>query len=175
MSQFQLQPEAYLDFEVYEGKVNYLGVAKATQPNIAFLSQTITGAGIGGNVDAVMTGMMEAMTLELSFRSANGAALQLLRPEKHSLELRIAEQQWDPVNVKRVITADKFVYVCVPKSLNLGAVAPASMADVTASFAVYYFAGFEGQRIMWEIDPYNYKCVIDNKDYMADIRRALGK
>jgi len=66
------QPEAYIDFEVYEGKTNYMGIARATLPNINYLTQQITGAGIAGNVEAVLTGMVDAMSLTLEFRSAFG-------------------------------------------------------------------------------------------------------
>ena len=51
------QPEAYIDFEVYEDSKNFIGISKATLPNINFLTQTITGSGISGNVEAVLIGM----------------------------------------------------------------------------------------------------------------------
>ena len=32
-----IQPQAYLEFEVYEDNINLLGIAKATLPEIAYL------------------------------------------------------------------------------------------------------------------------------------------
>ena len=57
------QPQAYLEFEVYEDNINLLGVAKATLPDITYLSQDMTGAGFGGTIEAVLIGMMEKMML----------------------------------------------------------------------------------------------------------------
>lgn len=169
------QPEAYIDFEVYEGKTNFMGIAKATLPNINYLTQQITGAGISGNVEAVLTGMVDAMSLTLEFRSATDAAVSLMKPIKHEIDLRVAEQYWDTVKQAKQILADKYVMVVVPKNFSPGSVAPASAADTSGEYSVYYFAGFKDGKKLWEIDPFNYICNVGGTDYMADVREALGK
>ena len=169
------QPEAYIDFETYEGKTNFIGIAKATHPNINFLTQTITGAGISGNIEAVLIGMVDAMTLGLEFRSATDAAVKLLQPKKHNLEMRVAEQYWNTTKQRKEVVADKYVYVIMPKNFTPGAVAPASAADASGEYSVYYYAAYKDGKQLWEIDPWNYKCVINGVDYMADVRKALGK
>lgn len=169
------QPEAYIDFEVYKDSTNLIGVSQAQMPDIKFLTQSITGAGIGGNVEAVLIGMMEAMTLTLNFRSVTDAAILLMAPKKHQIELRVAEQYWDTVNVEKQIWADKYVLVVVPKSTKVGSIAPASAADVSGEYAVYSYCGYKDGQVMWEIDPFNQRCIIDGVDYMADVRTALGK
>ena len=170
-----MQPEAYIDFEVYEDVVNFMGISKATMPDLVFLTQSITGAGIAGNVEAVLIGMVEAMTLKLDFRSPNGAAVSLMKPEKHNVELRIAEQHWDTVEVAKHVAKDKYVMVVMPKKLSVGSIAPAAAADASGEYSVYYYAGYKDGKTLWEIDPFNYICVIDGIDYMADVRAALGK
>lgn len=169
------QPEAYIDFEVYMDAINLVGVAKATMPDIAFLTQTITGAGISGNVEAVLTGMVEAMTLTLNFRSVTDAATKLMAPVKHQIDLRVAEQFWDTVGVQKEIQADKYVMVVVPKNTKPGNIAPASAADTSGEYSVYKYAGYKNGKTLWDIDPFNYKCEIDGVDYMEPVRKALGK
>lgn len=170
------QPEAYIDFEVYEDKTNFAGIAKVTLPDIEFMTQNITGAGISGNVDAVLIGMVNAMTMTMEFRSPNcEAAIRLISPERHNIDLRIAEQHWDTVEVAKQVTQDKYVMVVVPKKLSVGSVAPASPADASGEYSVYYYAAFKDGKTLWEIDPFNYICKIGEKDYMADVRAALGK
>lgn len=169
------QPEAYIDFEVYEGDTNYLGIANATLPSINFITQTITGAGISGNVEAILTGMVDAMTLGLNFRSAMDAAVSLMKPERHSIDLRVAEQYWDTTEIAKEVQADKYVLVVMPKTFSPGQVAPASAADVSGEYSCYYFAGYKDDKKLWEIDPFNYICYIGGKDYMESVRKALGK
>ena len=169
------QPEAYIDFEVYENKTNFIGVAKATLPNINFLTQQITGAGIAGNVEAVLIGMVDAMSLGLEFRSATDAAVKLMKPEKHKIELRVAEQYWNTTKREKEIMADKYVCIIMPKTFSPGSVAPATAADASGEYSVYYYAGYKDKKPLWEIDPFNYICKIGNKDYMKPVRKALGK
>ena len=134
------QPEAYIDFEVYEDAKNFIGISQATLPDITFLTQTITGAGISGNVEAVLTGMVEAMSLTLNFRSATDAAVSLMAPKRHNIDLRVAEQNWDTSKIAKTISADKYVMVVIPTTTKPGSVAPASAADSSGEYSVYYYA-----------------------------------
>lgn len=169
------QPEAIIDFEVYEDGKNFVGISQATLPNINFLTQTITGAGISGNVDAVLTGMVEAMSLSLNFREATGAAVKLMAPVRHNIDLRVASQHWNTGDVAKGISADKYVMVVIPKNTQPGSVAPASASDASGEYSVYYYAGYKDGNQIWEIDPWNYICNINGVDYMKDVRKALGK
>ena len=65
--------------------------------------------------------------------------------------------------------------IVIPKNFNPGNVAPASAADANGEYSVYYYAGFKDGKKLWEIDPFNYICNIGGKDYMAAVRKALGK
>lgn len=171
-----LQPETYVDFEVYDAEEgNLVGVASATLPNVEFLVQSITGAGIGGTIEAVVVGMTNAMTLTLNFRSVTDAATKLASPKKHVLDLRNAEQYWDTVDAEKRIHADKFVMVCVPKTTTMGQVVPATTAAVSGEYTVYRYEAYNDGEELWLIDPFNYVCRIGGVDYSADIRAALGK
>lgn len=169
------QPQAYINFDVYENAVDLVGVAKVTLPDISYLTATLNGPGIAGNIEAVLIGMVEAMTTTLNFTSVTAAATKLLRPEKHQLDLRVAEQDWDPVSTERAVAADKYVMVVVPKSTKPGTIAPASTADTSGEYAVYRYEAYKNGKTLWKIDPYNYICEIDGVDYMAEVRKALGK
>ncbi len=173
--QNKLQPESYLNFTVYEDSTEYLGVAQATMPDISFLTQSLSGAGISGNVEAVLIGMVDTMSLTLQFKSATDAAAQLSTPKKHTIELRSALQYWDPVNVERSVAADKYVLVVVPKKLSVGTIKPFSAVDSSGEYNVYRYAAYKDGETIWEIDPYNNICNIMGTDYLADVRTALGK
>ncbi len=170
-----LQPEAYIDFEVYKDDANLIGIAKADLPAVAYLTQNITGAGIGGEIEAVLIGMVKAMTLTLNFRSATDSATTLAAPGTHKITLRVAEQFWDVESIRRLIKADKYVMVAEPKNVSPGTVAPASLTDTSIEFSVRYFAAYKEGATLWEIDPFNQICKFGDVDYFTDIRKALGK
>ena len=169
------QPEAIIEFAVYENSKEFCGVAQAQLPDITFLTQQITGAGIAGNIEAVLTGMVDVMSLTLNFRSQMDAAVKLMTPVKHVLDLRVANQYWNTTKAAKNVSADKYVLTVIPKTFSPGTVAPASASDASGEYTVYSYAGYKDGKKMWEIDPWNYICEINGKDYMADVRKALGK
>lgn len=142
------QPESNVLFELYEDGNNYMGLTQATLPNIAFIVQQISGAGMNGNIDVPIAGMLEAMELSLNFRSPTDAAKSLAAPKSHHLDLRVAAQYWDNVGAEYGIEADKYVMVTRPKAMNPGNVQPATPADTANTFSVVYYAGYkDGQKI----------------------------
>ena len=169
------QPEAIINYEVYEDGKRFLGISQAVLPDIAFLTQTINGSGMNGNVEAILVGMVEAMTTTMNFRDATKAAAKLASPEKHNITLMVAKQSWNTEKIKKGVTADKFVMIVLPKKTSLGTIAPASVSDANGEYTVYYYAGYRNDEKLWEIDPWNYICEIGGKDYLADIKKALGR
>ena len=170
-----LHPEALIDFKVYEDKNEYLGIAQVTLPDIAYITQQLTGAGIAGNVEAVLIGMVDAMTTSMQFRSCTDAAAKLAKPIAHQIDLRVAEQYWDSVAGQRTVQADKYVLKLIPKKFTPGNIAPASPTDANGEYSTYYYAAYKDGKQLWEIEPHNYICVIDGVDYMQPVRKALGK
>ena len=62
-----------------------------------------------------------------------------------------------------------------PKTTTPGTVAPMASADTSSGYVVYYFAAYRNGEQLWEVDKRNMKCVILGVDYMAEVRKALGK
>lgn len=168
------QPEAYVDFVVYEDSKDMVGVVSAKLPDLNFLTQNITGAGISGSIDAVLTGMVDAMELALNFRGS-GTLGPLAAPKKHQIDLRAAEQYWDTAASESAIIVDKHVMVVIPKGISPGDIAPAAAANTSGTFSVYYWAAYHDGELMWEIDPFNQVCNVAGVDYLADMRKAMGK
>lgn len=170
-----LHPESLINFEVYENGANFLGIAQVSLPNINELTMTIAGAGIMGNVDAVLIGMTDAMHCTFNFRSATDAAIKLLSPVKHLVDLRVAEQHWDSVGTQRTIDADKYILGIIPQNYTPGDVVPATTANTTLEFSCYYYAGYKNGSQIFEVDQFNYIFKVGGVDYLAAVRKALGK
>ena len=170
-----MHPESLIDFRVYEDKYEYLGIAQVGLPNLTNITQQLSGAGIAGNVEAVLVGMMDVMTTTMQFRNFTDAAAKLATPVAHQIDLRVAEQYWDSVGGQRTIQADKIVLKIIPKTFTPGNVVPASPTDANGEYSTYYYAAYKDGKQLWEVDPYNYICKIGGVDYMEPVRKALGK
>lgn len=167
--------ESIINFAVYEDSVEYVGMAKASLPDLTALTQTISGAGIAGNVEAVILGHFDAMTLGLEFRTTTEQAIKLSEPRRHTIDLRVAQQIEDTVAGTVKVQAVKHLFVVVPKKDAGGSIAPAAPVDASGEYAVRYWATYiEGVKKR-EIDPLNFICFINGVDYLADVKRVLGK
>lgn len=167
--------ESIINFAVYEDSVEYVGMANATMPSLNALIQSVSGAGIAGNIEAVILGHFDAMTLGLSFRTVNQQTIRLSEPRRHTIDLRVAQQVEDTVAGEIKVQAVKHIMVVVPKTDNAGTVAPASPNDGSGEYAVRYWATYIDGALVREVDQLNFRCFVNGKDYLEPVRRALGK
>ena len=146
-----------------------------TLPEISNLTEEISGAGMGGKVEAVILGAIEAMTTTLNFRTVTKNAIKLHEPREHKIDLRVAQQNKNTTKGVTEVGRVKHLLTLTPKKLNPGKVATASAAEVSGEYATTYFATYIDGKKMLEIDPLNYIYFVNGKDWLADVRKALGK
>lgn len=167
--------ESIINFQVYEDAKEYYGMAEVTLPELSFITGEVEGAGIAGKYESVILGHLEAMTLTLNFRTLTQAAISLLEPRDHLIDLRVAQQDRDTVPGLTKVTAVKHVLIVKPKKLNPGKIAPATPADASGEYAVTYWATFIDGKMKLQIDILNFICFVNNFDWLAEVRKALGK
>lgn len=167
--------QSVINFSVYEDGVEYLGMADVSMPDVNHLTQSLSGAGIAGNVEAVILGHIDAMTLSMNFRTMTPQCVRLSEPRRHNIDLRVAQQEEDPVAGELKAVAVKHVMVVVPKSLKGGTVSPAAPSNGSGEYAVRYWKTYIDGKKVREIDPLNFIFEVDGVDYLADVRAALGK
>lgn len=167
--------ETVIGFAVYEDATEYYGMSEVTLPEISNLTEEISGAGMGGKVEAVILGAIEAMTTTLNFRTVTKNAIKLHEPREHKIDLRVAQQNKNTTKGITEVGRVKHLLTLTPKKLNPGKVATASAAEVSGEYATTYFATYIDGKKMLEIDPLNYIYFVNGKDWLADVRKALGK
>ena len=72
--------ETVIGFAVYEDATEYIGISEVTLPEISNITEEISGAGIGGKIESVILGAIEAMSLTLNFRTVTNNAIKLHEP-----------------------------------------------------------------------------------------------
>ena len=159
---------------IYEDAVEYRGNADVTMPDITYLTTTMSGAGIAGNIETVFLGMVDAMSMTINFNNVCREQARLCEPRPHLLDIRVAQQATDG-NGEIGVDAVKHVVKAMPKSMKLGKVAAASASDASGEYSVSYLATYINGKLVNEIDPRNFKCVVNGVDYLEEVRRALGK
>ena len=167
--------QSVINYAIYEDGVEYYGMATVQMPTLANLTQTLSGAGISGNIEEVVLGHQDAMTVTLNFRTTTPASIRLSEPRRHVLDLRIANEEEDPVENALTVPPEKHVMVVIPKTHNVGQIAPGQPTNGSGEYAVRYWATWLNGTKVREIDPMNMKYEVNGVDYLADVRRAMGK
>lgn len=132
--------ESVINFAVYEDSVEYVGMAGVTLPNLAAIVQTLSGAGIAGNVEVPVLGHYDVMSLTLNFRTTTEHSVRLSEPRRHNIDLRMAQQIEDTVAGEVKVQSIKHVLVVVPKTDTGGTVAPAAPTNGSGEYSVRYWA-----------------------------------
>lgn len=163
------------NFAVYEDATEFYGMAEVTLPEIASITEEVKGAGISGTFNGAFVGHVEAMTLTLNFRSVTTDTIRLTEPRNHQIDLRASQQAWDNAAGRFKQTAVKHILMVTPTKLAPGKLAPASPAEASGEYSVTYFATYIDGVKKLEIDILNFIYFVNGIDYLADVRKALGK
>lgn len=167
-------PEKLINYSVYRNGSEFLGTADVELPSLEALTETVSGAGIAGEVDSPTLGHYGSMTTTLNWRTIDKPMLRLAAPQAHSLDFRGAQQVYDSAAGTYRSVGVRVSIRGIPKTTTLGNLAPNSPTEGSNELEVVYIKVLvDGQNIL-EIDKYNYVCVIDGVDYMSTIRRQLG-
>lgn len=166
--------EVVVSYRIFEDATEYLGIANVTLPDIEFLTTTISGAGIAGEIEEVIKGHLKPMRTTINFNTYGENALALTTPVEHTIDLRAVHQNREMSPGKLEMQSVKHVMVVTPIKASLGKLETATTADASGEYAVSYYAQYVGGKKKIEIDQLNYKCVINGVDYLADVRKAMG-
>lgn len=167
-------PEALIDLRVYLDDVNMLGIADAELPDLEAMTETVSGSGIMGEVDAPILGQYGSLTVKLKFRTLTNTLAALKAPGAHLVTLRGAIQINDagtgaltPVGVKCVVRGRT-------KKAGLGKLESAKPMDNEVEIEAAYLKLSLNEEEIIELDKYNYILKINGEDHMAPVRQQLG-
>lgn len=168
-------PDKLINARIYneEGKAQ-LGIGTVTLPDLAYMTENISGLGIAGELETPVTGHFKALQIKIEWNSVAVEAVDLLRAQSHKLEIRAAVQYADPSTGKYESRAVKVLVWASPKKFGMGkAESGKKMGNETEMEVEYIKMWMEGQEIL-EIDKLNFVCVINGEDQLAKVRQDLG-
>ncbi|MGG1442172.1 phage major tail tube protein [Brevibacillus laterosporus] len=161
-------------FSVYLNGNEYVGVADVDLPDLESMTETISGAGINGDIDSPILGHFGSMTATINWRVLENANFKLARQEVHHIDFRGSLQVID----KQIGTFDhvpvKVTIRGIPKNTPLGSFAVGSTMDNSNELEVIYIKILYNGETKVEIDKFNFICVIDGTDFLAKVRTNLG-
>ena len=175
MSGVNVVPSHLNNFEFYLNGVKKPGLVDITLPNLEAKTNTLTGAGISGDIDMPVTGHTNNLSLEMNFRITDETALELGEVRAYDFEMFGAEEVYDAATGEYKAKSIRVMVRLLPTSVELGKLSPAETMDtkLTGS-AIYLKVSIDGVTKV-EIDKLNYVYNVNGTDYLAKIRKALGQ
>ena len=170
-------PQKLTNFRVYaeEDQAKLIGTADVTLPSIEFQTDSLKGAGIGGEIDVPIIGHTSSMTLTLNWLGTVRNMFLLAKPEMHLLTLRGNLQLYD-YDAKKRKPINKQVKVTVrgvPKKIELGKFEVAAGQDASTELEVHYLKVEYDLETQIVIDKYNLQYIVHGTDYLEDVRNNL--
>ena len=175
MSDVNKIPEKTIAFNVYRDGTVLMGVATVELPQLQAMTETISGAGIAGEIDSPTLGHFQSMTAKLSFRTKTSNFVQLSAPVSHHLDLRAAVQHHDGGTGKIEAGAERVVLRGMPKVSSFGKYETAKPQDSEVELETTYLKLVQDGEETLELDKLNYIFKVDGTDYLESVRSALGK
>jgi uncharacterized protein len=155
---------------------NLVGIddtASLTLPAIEKLTDTMSGAGIMGEIDMPTFGQIGSMVFTVNNRADNPQYAMLSRPGEIKFEVVWLVDLFDTAGAKIGIKQHKVFMSGVNKTYNGGNVEVNAGADGSSEFEIYYYRKIVDGKEILLIDKFNFKYVVNGVDYMANIRAAL--
>lgn len=166
-------PEIINNFNIYKDGNILIGVSgEVTLPDFEGMTETISGAGLLGEYDAVNPGQFSAQELEVPFRLAYGDIYTVLNSQTINLTLRgslqISNGAGERENVgMRVIVQGS------PKKLTGGTVAAGKPMSAAVTLALTYIKIEINGETSVELDKLNSVFVVNGTDRLAAIKALI--
>ncbi len=144
-----------------------------TRPSLEFLTDTLSGAGINGEIDMPTYAQLGSMTYEIGLRRTNPRAVALLSPGTHELETRWVTDTIDTSTGAASVSANKEIVKGFAKSLEGGTLENNASQEANLVLEVAYYKYIQDGETLIEIDKLNNVFLVNGVDYGQAVRDNL--
>jgi P2 family phage contractile tail tube protein len=167
-------PEKVVNFNVYSEGEKLVGVTgEVTLPNLEAMTETISGAGIAGEIESPTPGHFGSITIEIPFRIIYDKSFRLMVPEGQTITLRAAQQSYDVAGGTINYRGLKISLKVMPKNLNLGTLGVGTPTETTNALEVLYMKIDENDKTLLELDKINFIYVVNGVDVLKGVRELI--
>ena len=168
-------PCVLINARVYNAGKAYLGQADCEIGELEYMTESVTGLGIAGELDVPVLGHFKSLTLKLKWNTVCQEAMQLMKPKTHQLQIYASIQNWETENGEFIAAPCRVACRATPKKGGIGKFEPGKKMEPETEFELVQIQMSINGRDVLEIDKTNMKCAIDGIDYLADVRSQLGQ
>lgn len=170
-----MTPERMITYTVYSQGIEMLGTAEVELPSIEAMSDTISGAGIAGEVESPTLGHYGSSELTINWRTISQDFLSFTGGKAVELDLRAAQQIYDAGSNEKIAQPLRIAVRGFVKSSGLGNMGVSITTDSSTVIEITYISIYINGVKARELDKYNYIDYAAGKDWLSAVRTALGR
>ena len=165
---------ATINYEVFVDGNRSLGTATVDLPELNYLTNEQSGAGIAGKYEVPILGHIETLEVTLHWRTIFERPTYLISQNSFMLSLRGAMQNYDAGTGVLKPMAVRIDVRALAAGLTLGKLEPAEQTDTESKLHCDYVKIMIGGKDEYEHDVFNYVHKVGGVDFLAETRKALG-
>ncbi len=165
-------PQVVNRYNLYRKGTKLVGLTGEVElPAVTMVTDTLEGAGTGGNMDIPVIGLTENMDIQIPFMSLTKDLFSLANPgEAEDLTLRGAIQGTDPATGKISYTSIAISMRGTVKEITPGTVKSGGRMESSVTMTLsYYKIALDGETVL-EIDKLNNVFVVNGDDVLKEVR-----
>lgn len=165
-------PQVINRFGLYRGGTKLIGTSGEVElPEVTNLTDTIEGAGTGGNLEIPVIGLTDAMDIKIPFTTLSKDAFSIMNPgEAADLLLNGAIQCMDTGTGKVGYSQMSVAVRGTVKAFSPGTVKAGGKMDSNVTLSLSYFKITIDGSVMLEIDKLNGVYVVNGEDILKEVR-----
>jgi hypothetical protein len=169
-----LIPDKTSNYNVYTGTATQanklIGVTdETTLINLQNMSETISLAGMAGEVDSPAVGQYQSMDFTLTFANIAKSSLAVAAADNTPLIIRSAQEFVNPEDNTKSIKQRTTTIRGMTKSINYGSIKKGGYGKPSITKEVTYYKEEIDGEVVTEIDKFNGKAIIAGVDVTKDI------
>lgn len=163
-------PVGIANFNLYVGAERYSGVGTDIKmPELEALSETLSGAGILGEIKVGNPGHFGELPVEIPFNTLDYRQFEILKNSAEPIILRGASQYLDPETSELKHFPVKVTFKGPRSGLGLGTMGVGKPTGATVTIDALYIKIEVDGEVYTELDKLNWKFILNGVDQLADI------
>lgn len=168
-------PSVLINAKIYNAGKVLLGQADCELGDFEYMSESVTGLGLAGEIDLPVIGHFKSVTLKLKWNTVCKEAMELLEPKTHQLQIYASVQNWEADDGSFKPVPCRVNCKAIPKKGGVGKFDVGKKMEPESEFEVVFLKmSINGQEVL-EFDKINMKCAVNGTDYLAEVRSQLGQ
>jgi len=168
-------PDKLINAKIYyQGGVELIGVGDCEPPSIEYITESVSGLGIAGEVTTPVIGHLKELPFKIKWHAPNRQSMSLLTTTMHQLEVFGSIQYNDAAAGELDSEAIKIVLRGMPKKVAIGKFEAAKKMDPDLELECPYIKIWLGGDEVLEVDKYAFICRVNGVDLLEKVRQQLG-